>query len=136
MHCRSGRPEGRRRAPRPLRVSCSGTMGRTVWRPHRRSAKSPSRIDQAGRARATALATHPPMLTLLALLAQTPAAAPPSTAGAAPQATATAEVVDVVDGDTLHVLLDGQQTTLRLLSVDTEEKISARAGGSPSKPQT
>jgi len=64
--------------------------------------------------------------------AQTPEQAP----ALAPKAEAQARVVKVVDGDTLDVLLDGKQVALRLLSVDTEEKISGRAGGSPSKPQT
>jgi micrococcal nuclease len=52
------------------------------------------------------------------------------------QAHARARVVKVVDGDTLDVLLDGTTVSLRLSSVDTEEKISGRAGGSPTKPQT
>jgi endonuclease YncB( thermonuclease family) len=52
------------------------------------------------------------------------------------QPTATVEIVKVVDGDTLNVLLDGQEESLRLLSVDTEEKISGRPLTSPTKPQT
>ncbi|NOT30724.1 MAG: hypothetical protein HOP15_09790, partial [Planctomycetes bacterium] len=52
----------------------------------------------------------------------------------------TAEVVRVVDGDTLEVLLgvppDGESVKLRLCSVDTEEKISGRASSSPTKPET
>jgi len=49
---------------------------------------------------------------------------------------ATAELQRVVDGDTLEVLLDGEKRTLRLSSVDTEEKISGRPAGSPTKPET
>jgi endonuclease YncB( thermonuclease family) len=48
----------------------------------------------------------------------------------------TAELVKVVDGDTLNVLLDGEEVPLRLLSVDTEEKVSGRPLTSPTKPQT
>lgn len=46
------------------------------------------------------------------------------------------EVVRVVDGDTLHVRRDGAIEKLRLLSVDTEEKIRGGGFSSPSKPQT
>lgn len=49
---------------------------------------------------------------------------------------ATAEVVRVVDGDTLEVRLGVELESLRLLSVDTEEKIAGRPGGSPTKPET
>jgi len=45
------------------------------------------------------------------------------------------EVVKVVDGDTVHVMRDGKVEKLRLLSVDTEEKLSGR-GGSATKPET
>lgn len=62
--------------------------------------------------------------------------APAAPASAAIAADARAEVLRVVDGDTLEVLLDGERRTLRLESVDTEEKISGRADSSPSKPQT
>ena len=48
----------------------------------------------------------------------------------------TVEIVKVVDGDTLNVLLDGEVVPLRLLSVDTEEKLSGRPLTSPTKPQT
>jgi micrococcal nuclease len=34
-----------------------------------------------------------------------------------------AQVVDVVDGDTLKVLLDGQEETIRLIGVDTPESV-------------
>jgi endonuclease YncB( thermonuclease family) len=46
------------------------------------------------------------------------------------------EVRRVIDGDTLVIVLDGEETTLRLASVDTEEKISGRPLNSPTKPQT
>jgi endonuclease YncB( thermonuclease family) len=52
------------------------------------------------------------------------------------RAEVTVEIVKVVDGDTLHVLLEGEVVPLRLLSVDTEEKISGRPLSSPTKPQT
>lgn len=42
----------------------------------------------------------------------------------------------VVDGDTLYVWRDGQVEKLRLLSVDTEEKLSDNPSPSPSKPET
>src|SRR5262245_41079351 len=48
----------------------------------------------------------------------------------------TVEVVKVVDGDTLDVRLEGEVVPLRLLSVDTEEKLSGRPLASPTKPQT
>lgn len=55
-----------------------------------------------------------------------------------PPPTRTVEVVKVVDGDTIHVRRNGRIEKLRLLSVDTEEKISPgrHSGLSPSKPQT
>jgi micrococcal nuclease len=45
------------------------------------------------------------------------------------------EVVKVVDGDTIHIMRNGEKQKLRLLSVDTEEKLSGRAFN-PSKPET
>jgi endonuclease YncB( thermonuclease family) len=57
-------------------------------------------------------------------------------AGPLARAEATAEVIEVVDGDTLDVRLEGEEVTLRLASVDTEEKISGRPLSSPTKPQT
>ena len=48
---------------------------------------------------------------------------------------ATYEVAKVVDGDTIHVMRNGELEKLRLLSVDTEEKLSGRSF-SPSKPET
>ena len=46
------------------------------------------------------------------------------------------EVVRVVDGDTLHIRREGRVEKLRLLSVDTEEKITGRAATSTTKPET
>ena len=46
------------------------------------------------------------------------------------------EVVWVVDGDTVHIQRNGEKQKLRLLSVDTEEKLSNRKDVSPSKPET
>lgn len=84
-------------------------------------------LDSAPRA-----GSHVPMLPalLLALAWQGPPTAP------ALRPEVTVEVVRVVDGDTLVVALDGAETTLRLLAVDTEEKILGRASESPSKPET
>jgi endonuclease YncB( thermonuclease family) len=42
----------------------------------------------------------------------------------------------VVDGDTIHVQRNGERQKLRLLSVDTEEKITGRADAGGSKPET
>lgn len=46
------------------------------------------------------------------------------------------EVAEVIDGDTIHVTLDGKLEKLRLLSVDCEEKIVSGMPSSESKPQT
>ena len=46
------------------------------------------------------------------------------------------EVVKVVDGDTIHVLKDGKVEKLRLLSVDTEERIRPNQKQNPDKPMT
>jgi micrococcal nuclease len=46
------------------------------------------------------------------------------------------EVAEVVDGDTIHVWRDGRLVKLRLLSVDTEEKLAGRPAANPSKPET
>jgi len=46
------------------------------------------------------------------------------------------EVVKIVDGDTIHILRGGEKEKLRLLSVDTEEKLSPGMTSDPSKPQT
>ncbi|MAB79699.1 MAG: hypothetical protein CMJ89_10150 [Planctomycetes bacterium] len=45
-------------------------------------------------------------------------------------------VTRVVDGDTVYVQRDGGTEKLRLLSVDTEEKITGRPAISPTKPET
>lgn len=72
------------------------------------------------------------------LLALLPTLAVPPRQGGDPRLApeVTVELLRVIDGDTLEVRLDGVAEALRLLSVDTEEKISGRVGGSPSKPQT
>jgi micrococcal nuclease len=46
------------------------------------------------------------------------------------------EVVKVVDGDTIHVRRKGAVEKLRLLSVDTEERLANGAQGSATKPAT
>lgn len=46
------------------------------------------------------------------------------------------EVVRVVDGDTIHIQRQGEVQKLRLLSVDTEEKLTGRASSGGSKPET
>ena len=46
------------------------------------------------------------------------------------------DVLEVVDGDTLHIDRHGTRTKLRLLSVDTEEKLSGNPNASPTKPET
>jgi endonuclease YncB( thermonuclease family) len=46
------------------------------------------------------------------------------------------EVLEVVDGDTLHIRMDGQRVKLRLVCVDTEEKFSNRGQPDPTKPET
>lgn len=60
----------------------------------------------------------------------------PPCAAAAAYATEPCEVKEVVDGDTIHVTLDGKLEKLRLLSVDCEEKIAPGLQSSASKPQT
>jgi micrococcal nuclease len=42
----------------------------------------------------------------------------------APGARAEATVTRVVDGDTVHVLLDGQDVTIRLIGIDTPETVA------------
>ena len=46
------------------------------------------------------------------------------------------DVVKVVDGDTIHIQRKGEIVKLRLLSVDTEEKLSGRPPSGGSKPET
>lgn len=52
-----------------------------------------------------------------------------------PEVAAWVEVARVVDGDTIHVQYEGKLEKLRLLCVDTEEKLGSGAS-SPTKPQT
>jgi len=77
-------------------------------------------------------------LLLLALALFAPTA--PQVAPAQVERTKTAEpkwveITRVVDGDTIHVQLEGKVEKLRLLCVDTEEKLGSGAA-SPTKPQT
>src|SRR5262245_14926398 len=80
------------------------------------------------------------MRTLAVLMFLAPLQEPPSAPAGVDrrraEAEVTVEVARVVDGDTLDVRLDGEVVTLRLLSVDTEEKISGLPLSSPTKPQT
>ena len=46
------------------------------------------------------------------------------------------EVTRVVDGDTIYVMRNGEREKLRLLSVDTEEKLSGNSNLGPNKPET
>jgi endonuclease YncB( thermonuclease family) len=46
------------------------------------------------------------------------------------------KITKVVDGDTIHIHRNGGTQKLRLLSVDTEEKLSGRARSGGSKPET
>lgn len=46
------------------------------------------------------------------------------------------DVERVVDGDTIHIRKEGERAKLRLLSVDTEEKLTGRPNVSPTKPET
>jgi len=49
---------------------------------------------------------------------------------------ATVELLRVIDGDTLEVRLDGRATSVRVLWVDTEEKIAGRARPGADPPET
>jgi endonuclease YncB( thermonuclease family) len=65
--------------------------------------------------------------------------APVAAQSAAAARKAAAEWVDVervVDGDTIHVRRNGRIEKLRLLSVDTEERLGPGHAGSATKPQT
>lgn len=84
-----------------------------------------------------------PALLVALLASPTPSAAAAARAASARQeATGVAsesdlcEVVKVVDGDTIHVRLDGAVEKLRLLSVDTEERLQTSYQGTATKPQT
>ncbi len=79
-------------------------------------------------------------LLVLATLCPAPlvpqaAPAPAAKVAARPEATTWVDVAKVIDGDTIHVMLDGKLEKLRLLCVDTEEKLGSGAS-SPTKPQT
>jgi endonuclease YncB( thermonuclease family) len=85
---------------------------------------------------------------LLALARQeTPAAAPVAAVAAqdasyralvqpGPVPTELFEVATIVDGDTIHVMRNGVKEKLRLLCVDSEEKLAGNASLSTSKPET
>jgi micrococcal nuclease len=64
-----------------------------------------------------------------------PAPAPKTTAARA-KPTELFEIVKVVDGDTIHIQRAGKTEKLRLLSVDTEERIGNGAQASGTKPAT
>jgi endonuclease YncB( thermonuclease family) len=72
----------------------------------------------------------------LALGAQQPAPAAAEAVATRPDEAELLDVVEVVDGDTLHVMRGGEREKLRLLSVDTEEKITGRPNLSATKPET
>lgn len=92
----------------------------------------------------------PSLLALfsIALLAPRALAQGPTPESAVPEATAPAvtraarsvgelyPVVRVIDGDTIHIERGGKTDKLRLLSVDTEEKLGGGGSSSPSKPKT
>jgi len=69
------------------------------------------------------------------LIQAAPAVAAPQAASDARTDVTWVEVARVVDGDTIHVKLDGKVEKLRLLCVDTEERLGSGAS-SPTKPQT
>jgi len=76
------------------------------------------------------------LLLALALFAPTVPQVAPALTERAKQADAKwVEITRVVDGDTIHVQLGGKVEKLRLLCVDTEEKVGSGAA-SPTKPQT
>jgi len=78
---------------------------------------------------------------------ETPAAAPTSAVAAqdasyrtliepGPVPTELYEVATIVDGDTIHVMRNGVKEKLRLLCVDSEEKLAGNASLSATKPET
>jgi micrococcal nuclease len=85
---------------------------------------------------------------LLALARQETPAAAPATAVAAQEAsyrtlvepgpvpTELFDVATIVDGDTIHVMRGGVKEKLRLMCVDSEEKLAGNATLSPTKPET
>jgi endonuclease YncB( thermonuclease family) len=80
----------------------------------------------------------------VSVFAQEPATAPaavarderPAAASERAKPTELFEVLRVVDGDTIHVRRHGEYEKLRLLSVDTEERLGVGFQGSATKPQT
>src|SRR5262245_20952152 len=62
--------------------------------------------------------------------------APTAVAPATRPAVEEVEIAKVVDGDTIHVRRKGQVEKLRLLSVDTEERLGNGVQGTSTKPQT
>src|SRR5262245_18662230 len=103
-------------------------MGLAGWSPagDERILGHPARAGS----RTTASYMSPSSLAGLALSALLQSSAP------GPKPGVTVDIVNVFCGYTLNVLLDGVELPLRLLSVDTEEKISGRPLTSPTKPQT
>lgn len=80
-------------------------------------------------------------LTLTAAVAELPAVERPTDGATALQESrsegfALYDVERVVDGDTIHIRKGGERVKLRLLSVDTEEKLTGRPNISPTKPET
>ncbi|MFT4541253.1 MAG: endonuclease YncB(thermonuclease family) [Planctomycetota bacterium] len=77
-----------------------------------------------------------PLTLILACASSSAAALPQEPEAAVPsRPTELFDIVRVVDGDTVHIQRAGEVEKLRLLSVDTEEKLSGR-GGSATKPET
>ncbi|MBI5363071.1 MAG: thermonuclease family protein [Planctomycetes bacterium] len=85
-----------------------------------------------------------PLFALLVLAAPTSALQAPAAAAVAAADRCAHEVAPkelfelerVVDGDTLYVRRNGEQQKLRLLAVDTEERLGKGHSGSATKPQT
>ena len=76
-------------------------------------------------------------LTLTAAVAELPtSAAPAPFAAQESEGFPLYDVERVVDGDTIHIRKGGERVKLRLLSVDTEEKLTGRPNISPTKPET
>jgi micrococcal nuclease len=65
-----------------------------------------------------------PLSLLLAACGQFDRATSPPPQPVAPGSRAEATVTRVVDGDTIHVLLDGVDTTIRFIGVDTPETVA------------
>ncbi|QDU68362.1 thermonuclease family protein [Engelhardtia mirabilis] len=114
-------------------------MPPTLDAPHDRL----SRLAQASGLAAALLAgllaacASPGPGALHATALQDPAATAAAESAWAPAApTELFDVVRVVDGDTIHIQRAGQVEKLRLLNVDTEEKLSGRSDVDPLKPET